>query len=67
MHTDDRLPVSTKEQDTIVAKSPADIYPEYFLIRVNEFNRVAVTPLEEWVNYLKTEVIAPDTRTGGSA
>ena len=67
VHTGDRLLVSTKERDAIVAKSPADIYPEYFLIRVNEFNRVAVTPLEEWVNYLKTGFIASDTKTPGLA
>ena len=48
-------------------KSPADVYPEYFLIRVNEFDRVAVTPLEEWVSYLKTGVIRPDTQVPGLA
>ena len=35
-------------------RMPSEIYPEYFLIRVNEFNKVAVTPLEEWIEYLKT-------------
>lgn len=25
------------------------------LVRVNEFNKVAKSPLEEWVDYLKTE------------
>lgn len=39
--------------------------PEYFLIRVNEFNKVAVTPLEEWVEYLKTGCIRPDTKAPG--
>ena len=44
---------------------PAEIFPEYFLIRVNEFNKVAVTPLEEWIEYLKTGTIRPDTTTPG--
>ena len=44
---------------------PSEIYPEYFLIRVNEFNKVAVTPLEEWIEYLRSGVIRPDTTAPG--
>lgn len=44
---------------------PAEIYPEYFLIRVNEFNKVAKTPLEEWIEYLKNGIIRPDTTAPG--
>lgn len=65
VHTGDLLEVSTKEKDAIVRKLPAEIFPEYFLIRVNEFNKVAVTPLEEWIEYLKTGVIHPDTKAPG--
>lgn len=32
---------------------------------MNEFNKVAVTPLEEWIEYLKTGVIRPDTKAPG--
>ena len=32
---------------------------------MNEFNKVAVTPLEEWIEYLKTGVIHPDTKAPG--
>lgn len=65
VHTGDCLKVTTKEQGAIIRKLPAEIFPEYFLIRVNEFNKVAVTPLEEWIEYLKTGTIRPDTRTPG--
>lgn len=65
VHTGDFLEVSTKEKNAIVRKLPAEIFPEYFLIRVNEFNKVAVTPLEEWIEYLKTGVIHPDTKAPG--
>ena len=44
---------------------PSEIYPEYFLIRVNEFNKVAMAPLEEWIEYLKTGIIRPDTTAPG--
>lgn len=65
VHTGDYLKVSSKEKDAIVPKLPSEIYPEYFLIRVNEFNKVAVTPLEEWIEYLKTGCIRPDTKAPG--
>lgn len=65
VHTGDLLEVSTKAKDAIVRKLPAEIFPEYFLIRVNEFNKVAVTPLEEWIQYLKNGVIRPDTKAPG--
>ena len=45
VHAGDRLEVSVKEKDALVHKLPAEIFPEYYLIRVNEFNQVAVTPL----------------------
>lgn len=49
VHTGDHLQVNVKERDAIVSRMPAEIFPEYVLIRVNEFDKVAVTPLEEWM------------------
>ena len=65
VHTGDQLQINVKEKNAIVTRMPADISPEYVLIRVNEFNRVAVTPLEVWMNYLKRGVIRPDTKAPG--
>lgn len=65
VHTNDRLEVTKKEKNVLVRKLPSEIFPEYFLIRVNEFNKAAVTPLEEWIEYLKTGCIRPDTQAPG--
>ena len=65
LHTQDHLVISTKEKDTIVRKSPSEIFPTYILVRVNEFNKVAKTPLEEWVEYLKNGIINPETQAPG--
>ena len=65
VHTGDRLEVSVKEKDALVHKLPAEIFPEYYLIRVNEFNQVAVTPLEAWIEYLKDGTIRADTTAPG--
>lgn len=65
VHTGDQLLVSAKERNAIVQRKPAEIFPEYFLIRVNEFDKLAVTPLEEWIAYLKDGTIRPDTTAPG--
>ena len=61
VHTKDRLQINIKEKQAIVPHMPADIFSEYILIRVNEFDKAAVTPLEEWMKYLKKGVIREDT------
>ena len=53
-----------KESAPYVA-SPENVFPEYFLLRVNQFNTVAKTPIEDWMAYLKDGSIKPDTQTPG--
>ena len=65
VHTHDCLQIKEKEKKALVSRAPEEIFPEYILIRVNEFNKVAVTPIEEWVQYLKEGVISPDTQAPG--
>lgn len=65
VHTNDQLIVNAKERDAIVQKRPSDIFPTYYLVRVKNFNRLAVTPLEEWVDYLKNGMIREDTTAPG--
>ena len=65
VHTGDYLEVNTKERGVISMRSPSEIFPEYYLIRVNEFNDVARTPIEEWIDYLKNDHIKEDTKVPG--
>lgn len=65
VHKHDELKITTKEEDVIKIKTPEEIFPEYFIIRVNEFNDVAKTPLEEWMDYLKNGNIKDDTTAPG--
>lgn len=65
VHTRDYLQISSRKKDALVMRYPSDIFPEYILIRVNEFNKVAVSPLEEWMSYLKEGKIRPDTTAPG--
>ena len=65
VHTHDHLQVNTKERGVIVKRLPSEIFPEYILVRVNEFDKEAVTPLEEWVRYLKDGIITSETTAPG--
>ena len=66
VHTGDTLTISAREKDGILhMRTPEDVFPEYFIIRVNEFNDVATTPLEEWLDYLKNNHIKDDTQAPG--
>ena len=65
VHSGDLLEISSKDKDVIRMRRPEDIFPEYFIIRVNEFNSVATTPLEEWLDYLKNNHIKEDTTAPG--
>lgn len=67
VHTHDKLQVNSKEKEAIKMRTPEEVFPEYFIIRVNEFNKVATTPLEEWIAYLKDGCIKENTQTPGLA
>ena len=63
MHNDkDVLILSQKQKETFKCETPADIFPEYFLLRVDKFNNIAKTPLDEWISFLKNGEI-PETAT----
>ena len=69
-HPDSVLQFNPREEDYVKGNgprvvSPEEVFPEYFLLRVNQFNEVAKTPIEEWMAYLKSGIIRDDTRTPG--
>ena len=51
--------------DTNERKEAGDLFPEYYLLKVNNFDRVAKTPLDEWIAFLKTGEISADTTVPG--
>ena len=67
VHTKDTLQITVREHDQLKMVTPQSVFPEYYLIRVNEFNSVAKTPLEEWMAYLKSGFIREGTTAPGLA
>ena len=58
----DRLELSPYQKQLFEVDEVSQLYPEYYILKVNDFNAVAHTPLEEWIYYLKTGDI-PETAT----
>lgn len=50
----DILKLSVRQREMFVGKEAGDIFPEYYVLRVNDFDKVAKTPLDEWIQFLKT-------------
>lgn len=65
VHTKDQLVVTAREKNVIVPQNPSEIFPEYLLARMKEFNQVAISPLEEWMEYLKNGIIKENTSAPG--
>lgn len=61
----DTLQITSKERDAINMKAPEEVFPEYYLVRVNAFDKIAETHLEEWLKYLKEGVIDDNTTAPG--
>ena len=66
VHTNDSLKLTDYERDDLHVLSPDQVFPEYFVIRVNVFDKEKIDGyLEEWMDYLKNERIRPDTTAPG--
>lgn len=56
------IPKKDKQKEK---KDASELFPEYFILRVNDFDKVATTSLDEWIEFLKTGKINDDTKTAG--
>ena len=65
IHSGDTLRLSTKQRNTFVKENAGEIFPEYYVLRVNEFDDRAKTPLDEWVRFLKSGIIDENTTAKG--
>mgnify|MGYP002622655736 CR=1 FL=1 len=65
VHDGDELRLTEHEREDLKVVDPRNVLPEYYVIRVNEFDKLAVDPLDEWMRYLKDEYISPDTTVPG--
>ena len=65
IHYNDILQLSVHQREQFVREEAGDIFPEYYVLRVEGFNQQAKTPLDEWINFLKTGEIAHGSTVPG--
>lgn len=65
LHQNDILGLSEKQKQTFVKQEVADIFPEYYLLKVNQFNDVAKDTLDEWVYFLKNSEVEDNFKAKG--
>lgn len=65
IHQNDVLLLSALQRQQFMHAEAADVFPEYYVLRVNEFDQKAVTPLDEWIEFLKTGEIGENVTAKG--
>jgi len=57
IHNNTVLQLTAKERDFFAKENVKDLYPEYYILCVNDFDNVAKNSLDEWIYYLKNTEI----------
>ena len=65
VHNKDHLQLSSKQQQLYGKDQVYHLFPEYYLLRINNFNDIAATTLDEWIYFLKNEEIKDDFKAKG--
>ena len=67
VHTHEPLALNPKEQSIYQHQvhTPSDIFPEYYLIKVNQFRDRIKEKLDEWIYFFKHETVKPSFSAQG--
>jgi predicted transposase/invertase (TIGR01784 family) len=57
MHKNDILLPTAYQRKKYSAKKVADIFPKYYILKVNNFDEVAKNTLDEWIYFLKNSEV----------
>nr|VFJ44082.1 MAG: conserved hypothetical protein (putative transposase or invertase) [Candidatus Kentron sp. DK]VFJ54685.1 MAG: conserved hypothetical protein (putative transposase or invertase) [Candidatus Kentron sp. DK] len=64
-HYHDELRLNDRQQEYFGKEYPHQLYPEYYLLKINQFDNIARNPLDEWIYFLKNEEIKDGFRARG--
>ena len=65
IHHGDILQPTLTQKNTLQVKEIKDIFPKYYVLKVNNFNDVAKDTLDEWVYFLKNSEIKEGFKAKG--
>lgn len=64
-HNNELLSLSPFQKQKFQVDAVSDLYPEYYILKVNDFNRWSKVPLEQWIYFLNTAEIPHDATAPG--
>jgi predicted transposase/invertase (TIGR01784 family) len=67
IHRHDRLLLSERQKKKYLRMEAGDLFPEYYILRVDDFDGVARDNLDQWIYYLKTSLIPEEFTAPGLA
>ena len=67
IHQDDTLRLSAKQKELFGKPEVYQLFPEYYVLKVNQFDGVAKDTLDEWIYYLKNNDIKEEFTAKGLA
>ena len=65
LHTKNDLALDAEQKEKYGKTVPGELYPEYYIIKVNNFDDVAEDTLDEWIYYFKNNKIKDEHKAKG--
>ena len=65
IHTGDKLDLSSEQQEFHEKNEISQLFPEYYLLKINQFDDIAKNSLDEWIYFLKHEEIKDEFQAKG--
>ena len=65
IHNNELLSLSPFQQQKFEVSEVSDLYPEYYILKVNDFDRWSKVPLEQWIYFLNTGEIPEEADAPG--
>ncbi|MDR3184721.1 MAG: Rpn family recombination-promoting nuclease/putative transposase [Prevotellaceae bacterium] len=65
LHRHDELRLSKAQRETFGKDVAGDIYPEYYILKINNFDDVAKDTLDEWIYFFKHNIIKDEFKAKG--
>lgn len=65
IHNNELLRLSPFQQQRFDVDEVSELYPEYYILKVNDFDRWSRVPLEQWIYFLNTGEIPDDATAPG--
>ena len=65
LHQEDTLSLSPYQKSLFNSEKIRDIFPEFYLLKINQFDDIARDTLDEWIYFLKNEEIKKNFKAKG--